>query len=72
MSRPSISEIERGRRHVKADELQAMASPYRVSTRFLMYDVGPRDRQLVELVAEELAHLTDADLDRLSRAHRDC
>ena len=68
MRRPSISEIEWGRRHVKADELQAMATLYRVSARLLMYGAGPKDGQLVELVAEELAHLTDADLDRLSRA----
>ena len=68
MRRPSISEIERGRRHVKAHELEAMASLYRVSTRFLMYGAGPKDGQLVGLVAEELALLTDADLDRLVRA----
>ena len=68
MRRPSIGEIERGRRLVKAGELNAMAELYGAQPRFLTRGVGPKDEQLVSLVAEELAELRNEDLDRLDRA----
>lgn len=68
MRRPSISEIERGRRSVKAHELEAMAKLYRVRPEFLTRGTGPKDGQVVELVSEELAGLNNTDLDRLGRA----
>lgn len=68
MWRPSISQIERGRRGVKVHELEAMAKLYRVRPEFLTRGTGPKDGQVVELVSEELAGLNNTDLDRLGRA----
>lgn len=68
MRRPSIGEIERGRRLVKAGELDAMAELYGVRPGFLTRGLGPKDEQLVMLVAEELRELRNEDLDRLDRA----
>jgi transcriptional regulator with XRE-family HTH domain len=70
MRRPSIGEIERGRRPVKVHELDALAELYSVRPSFLTRGVGPKDEQLVMLVAEELAELQSTDLDRLDRAIR--
>jgi transcriptional regulator with XRE-family HTH domain len=68
MRRPSISEIEWGRRSVKVHELEAMAKLYRVRPEFLTRGTGPKDGQVVALVSEELAGLNNTDLDRLGRA----
>ena len=68
MRRPSLSEIEHGRREVRALELEGLADLYQVSTRLLTYGVGPKHEQLVRLVAEVLTPLHSQDLDLLARA----
>ena len=66
MHRPSISEIEAGRRRVSAEELAAFARIYEVSVSWLANiadDQQVDDR--VQLAARELAKLKDDDLDRV-------
>lgn len=62
--RPTVSEIEAGRRKVSADEVRMFADIYGVDTDWLIggeqSDAG-RDR--VELAARELSKLKDKDLD---------
>lgn len=68
LHRPSVTEIEAGRRKVSADELAALAEMFGVSLAWL---VGQGDRQLsiedsrMELVARELARLDPGDLNRV-------
>jgi transcriptional regulator with XRE-family HTH domain len=69
MHRPSISEIEAGRRRVTAEEMASFARIYDVSISWLSgsdedEDI-PDDR--VRLAARELAKLKPADLDRIMR-----
>jgi transcriptional regulator with XRE-family HTH domain len=68
MRRPSISEIERGRRGVKARELLGMAELYGVSSEFLADGIGAPDAQVVQLISQQLAGLTKQQLERLTRA----
>jgi transcriptional regulator with XRE-family HTH domain len=68
MHRPTISEIEAGRRSVKADELAQFAEAYGVSVAWLTgttdeADVDPR----VALAARELTALDPGDLDKVLR-----
>lgn len=66
LHRPSVSEIEAGRRGVPAEELSAMANAYGVSVSWLVEAVEPdvaRDR--LELAARELGKLKPDDLERL-------
>jgi transcriptional regulator with XRE-family HTH domain len=69
MHRPTISEIEAGRRRVQAAELQLFAKLYKVSVSWLTSEaaddetVDPR----VELAARELSKLKQDDLDRVLR-----
>ena len=67
MHRPTISEIEAGRRRVPAEELAAFASAYGVSVAWLS-GAADEDDELddrVRLAARELAKLKPADLDRV-------
>jgi transcriptional regulator with XRE-family HTH domain len=62
--RPTISEIEAGRRKVTSDELSAFAQHYGVTVSWLLReneDVDP----IVELAARELGKLKKADLERI-------
>ncbi len=65
--RPTVSEIEAGRRRVTAEELAAFAKIYSVSTDWLTAsrseeeDIDPR----VQLAARELANLKPNDLDKV-------
>lgn len=64
--RPTISEIEAGRRRVTAEELAAFARIYDVSVAWLSgadEDDGVDDR--VRLAARELAKLKAEDLDKV-------
>lgn len=64
--RPTISEIEAGRRQVSAQELQKFAKAYDVSTSWLLgegADDAYSDR--VQLAARALGKLDQDDLDRL-------
>jgi transcriptional regulator with XRE-family HTH domain len=68
MHRPTISEIEAGRRKVKADELSQFAEAYGVSVAWLTStteDAEVDDR--VVLAARELSALDKNDLDKVLR-----
>lgn len=60
--RPTISEIEAGRRRVSADELQRFAEVYDVSASWLL---GEETDERVQLAARALGKLDSDDLDRV-------
>jgi len=68
--RPTISEIEAGRRRVTADELLRFSEIYDVPMRWIaaesVEDNNVQDERL-ELAARELARLKPEDLERLLR-----
>lgn len=72
MHRPTITEIEAGRRKVSAEELGRFASLYGVSAEWLVNgstsDESGNARLL--LAARELSKMSDADLDRLMKMLR--
>jgi len=70
MHRPTISEIEAGRRKVSADELRRLADLYEVDIVWLAGSVSTTDQPRIELAARELAKLKDDDLDRVLRLLR--
>ena len=64
--RPTVSEIEAGRRRVQAEELTLLAELYGVGVPWIMGEDGSdtvSDR--ATLAARELGRLTEEDLDRL-------
>lgn len=63
MQRPTISEIEAGRRRVAADEVSRLADLYSVSVSWLLNDRPETPDPMVELAARELAKLKKEDLD---------
>jgi transcriptional regulator with XRE-family HTH domain len=67
--RPAIWEMEHGKRRVSAEELAKLADLYDVSATWLLERASSRARDdRAELAAQELARMSDADLDRLSAA----
>ena len=66
--RPTVSEIEAGRRRVSAEELTALAEMYGVNISWI---VGEDDKQSsfaadrVKLAARELSQLREEDLNRV-------
>lgn len=66
--RPTVSEIEAGRRRVSAEELTILAEMYGVNISWI---VGERDEDAslaadrVKLAARELSKLREEDLDRV-------
>ena len=67
--RPTISEIEAGRRKVTTEELKKFARHYGVAANWLLSDSDDRD-PVVELAARELSKLKKEDLDRFLRILR--
>jgi len=66
MHRPTISEIEAGRRRVTAQELTTFAQTYEVSISWLSgTDTDDELNDKVRLAARELAKLKPEDLDRV-------
>ena len=64
--RPTVSEIEAGRRRVSADELTSLAELYGVSVSWLVEEEDhPLSSARARLAARELGKLRDEDLDRL-------
>lgn len=63
VQRPTISEIEAGRRKVPAEELARFAEVYDVSVSWLATDESEVPDPAVELAARELAKLKKEDLD---------
>jgi len=69
MHRPSISEIEAGRRKVSSEELSDFARIYEVSIAWLMgmEDVEGEIDDRVKLAARDLTKLKPQDLDKVLR-----
>lgn len=68
LHRPSVSEIEAGRRKVSAEELTRLADIYDVDISWLSgaeVETDDEVRARVELAARELAKLKPNDLDKL-------
>ena|SRR3989442_606130 len=69
LHRPTLSEIEAGRRRVAAEELHAFAELYGADIEWIVSgeggDKNADDRIL--LAARQLSKMKDADLDRLMR-----
>jgi transcriptional regulator with XRE-family HTH domain len=65
MHRPTISEIEAGRRRVQAEELNDFAKHYHVSVDWLLGDGEEPHEAKIRLAARELAKLKSGDLDRV-------
>jgi transcriptional regulator with XRE-family HTH domain len=69
MHRPTISEIEAGRRRVAAEEIATFSRIYEVSVAWLAGNKDDNDRMddRVRLAARELAKLKVEDLDKVLR-----
>ncbi|NUM53516.1 MAG: helix-turn-helix transcriptional regulator [Candidatus Hydrogenedentes bacterium] len=65
LQRPSISEIEAGRRKVSVDELAQFSTIYDVSVSWLAKNESEVPDPAVELAARELTKLKKEDLDRV-------
>ncbi len=66
LHRPSVSEMEAGRRGVSGEELATLAKTYGVSVDWLTgVDTPDPERDRVELAARELSKLKKQDLDRV-------
>lgn len=63
--RPTISEIEAGRRNVTAEELAQLADIYGVSINWLLNKPDAQDDLSIHLAARELAKLKKEDLDKV-------
>ncbi len=68
--RPTISEIEAGRRKVTADELATFAKTYGVTSGWLLNETESDSDPAVELAARELSNLDKEDLDKILRLLR--
>ncbi len=69
MHRPTISEIEAGRRKVVAEELNIFASLYGVSIEWIVSGSSgnPQEDARILMAARELSKMSDVDLDRLMK-----
>jgi transcriptional regulator with XRE-family HTH domain len=70
LQRPSVSEIEAGRRKVSAEELTRLADIYNVSLSWLTKEEAAIEDPAIDLAARELAKLKSEDLDRVLRLLR--
>jgi len=69
MHRPTISEIEAGRRRVSAEEVVRFAELYSVDAKWIMEGSSSsvEDSDKIVLAARQLSKLKDKDLDRLMK-----
>lgn len=68
LHRPSISEIEAGRRNVSAEELVRFAEIYKVDVNWLACEerqTPDQRRDRIELAAREFAKLKDEDIQKV-------
>jgi len=68
LHRPSISEIEAGRRNVTADELIKLSEIYSVDINWILKGNRNNDNKeeiKIDLAARELSKLKDDDLDKI-------
>jgi transcriptional regulator with XRE-family HTH domain len=73
VARPTVSEIEAGRRKVSAIELAQMAKLYGVGLAWLACereDTEDPDRDRIELAAREIANLKDTDFESVMQLVR--
>jgi transcriptional regulator with XRE-family HTH domain len=70
MQRPTISEIEAGRRRVAADELAGFARIYGVSISWLAEEKAEVSDPAAELAARELSKLKPQDFDNVMKLLR--
>jgi transcriptional regulator with XRE-family HTH domain len=72
MHRPTVTEIEAGRRKVSTEELRDFADLYGVSKDWLVdgIDNSESSDARIVLAARELSKMSDSDLDRLLRTLR--
>ncbi len=66
--RPTLSEIEAGRRRVLAEELSKLANIYGVSLEWITSGLDPNtgsDDDRIMLAARHLSRMKDSDLERL-------
>lgn len=63
MQRPTVTEIEAGRRKVSADEIKKFCDIYNVRVEWLLQTDAEAVDPVVELAARELAKLKKDDLD---------
>jgi transcriptional regulator with XRE-family HTH domain len=68
--RPTISEIEAGRRKVSSDELALFAKHYGVSISWILNESESEEDPAVELAARELSSLNQEDLEKILRLLR--
>jgi len=69
LHRPTISEIEAGRRKVSAQELEMFAELYGVTTEWIISGATQNDSadESIRLAARELSKMSGKDLDRLMK-----
>lgn len=67
MHRPTISEIEAGRRKISAEELDTFANLYGVSIEWIVSGTSGNTEEdaRILMAARELSKMSDTDLDRL-------
>jgi len=66
MHRPTISEIEAGRRKVSAEELVIFAQLYGVSVEWITNTVGSSEHEAhIQLAARKLSKLKPEDLEKV-------
>lgn len=67
LHRPTISEIEAGRRRVSVEELDAISHLYGVESAWILRGRAPRvsESDKIMLAARQLSELKDRDLERL-------
>ena len=67
LHRPTISEIEAGRRRVSAEEVSALAQIYGIDANWIVHGSNQTDggSDKIMLAARQLSKLKDRDLDRL-------
>ncbi len=68
--RPTISEIESGRRRVKGEEVTRFADLYSVSVTWILKGTSEIENPAAELAARELTKLKKEDLDNVLRLLR--
>ncbi|WP_262695980.1 helix-turn-helix domain-containing protein [Kordiimonas aquimaris] len=70
LHRPTVSEIESGRRRVSADEINSFAEAYEVSGAWLLGEINETletNDPRIQLAARELAKIKPDDLEKLLR-----
>ena len=66
LHRPSVSEMEAGRRSIAADELATLAETYGVSVNWLLEgDAGTVNHIRYEMAARRLSNMREEDIDQL-------